>query len=333
MVNDLRVGVLGAGYIATAHVEAYAATPGVHVVAVADPAPGKAERLAVPLGAQALNDAEQLFACDLDAVSICTPSPTHAALAIEALDGGLHVLCEKPIARTLDDASRIIDASRTSTAILMIGHVSRFEPDHARAQQLVASGQLGELHLMKQSITSAKPTWSEGGWLDDPQQSGGPVVDLAIHSFDFLAWINGSLPIRVTANAVDTDAGPATYALVTLRYANGAIGHVETSWAHPPTHGLAVATELVGSAGCLTWDYDGLQTGAINGTGGTVRLDPLGVRGFRAEIAAFVDAARNGRPTPVTAEDGFDALATSLAALESIRTSRPVDMTERAARD
>lgn len=325
MVN-LRVGVLGAGYIAAAHVGAYASTPGVELVVIADPAPGKAERLAQRVGARPCTNVGELFEAGLDAVSVCTPSPTHGDLTVRALDAGMHVLCEKPIARNVDEAERIRAADESSTSMLMIGHVSRFEPDHARAQQLVAAGRLGDLHLMKQSITSGKPTWSEDAWLDDPAQSGGPVVDLAIHSFDYLAWVNRSQPIRITANAVDTNAGPATYALITLRYANGAVGVVETSWAHPASHGFAVSTELAGASGRLNWDYAGLQSGAINTSSGRTAIEPLGSRGFVAEIAAFVDAIRMGKPSPVSAYEGLAALRTSLAALESIRTGVPIEM-------
>ncbi len=329
MVTALRVGIVGAGYIAGAHGAAYAATPGVRIVGVADPVPGKAERLAGLVGADPMSSLADLLATGVDLVSICTPTPSHHDLVVHALDAGLHVLCEKPVARTLADAARIVDAARTARGILMIGHVSRFEPDHRRAREVVAAGRLGPLRMLSQSITGPMPDWSEGGWLADPEQSGGPLVDLAIHSFDYLAWVNGSRPVRVHGLAADTAvAGPAGYALVTIRYENGALGLVETSWAHPAAHGFKVSTELIGAEGRLWWDYDGLVGGVLHrADGSTVRVDPLGHRGFRAEIAALVDAIRTGSPPPVSAADGLAALRTSLAALESVRTGRVVDLT------
>lgn len=320
------MGVLGAGYIARAHVAAYAATPGVHVVAIADPVGEKARLLAERCGAWAVDDRDALLAMDLDAISICTPTPTHADLAVAALRSGCSVLCEKPIARTAADGQRIVDAASRSTGVFMVGHVSRFEPDHVRAKQIVDSGALGEIRMMSQTIASAVPTWSEGGWLMDHEQSGGPIVDLAIHSFDFLAWVCGQQPVRVHAVAGDTAAGPATYALITLRYANRAIGLVETSWAHPSAAGFNVATELIGSRGRLWWDYAGIAGGTIaTNAGGSVRLDPLGDRGFRAEIAAFIDAVRGG-DSPIPGRDGLDALNTALAARRSLATGAPVDL-------
>jgi myo-inositol 2-dehydrogenase/D-chiro-inositol 1-dehydrogenase len=299
----------------------------VELVAVADPVRTKAERLASRHHVQAMRSLEQLLDLGLDVVSVCTPSPTHRSLVEQALAAGVHVLCEKPIARTLEDAGAIISAARTAAGMLMVGHVSRFEPEHRRAQQLVAAGRIGELRMMSQTITGTMPGWSESDWLADPAQSGGPVVDLAIHSFDYLAWINQSQPVRVHAMGRDTDAGPATYALITLRYANGAIGVVETSWAHPASHGFKLATELMGSDGRITWNYDDLIGGVLCTAEGQNRWDPLGNRGFRAQMAAFVEAIRAGGPAPIGADEGAAALRTSLAALESIRTGRTVQLT------
>ncbi|MCU1392834.1 MAG: gfo/Idh/MocA family oxidoreductase [Ilumatobacteraceae bacterium] len=325
--RELTVGIIGAGYIANAHAAGYGAASGVRIAAVADPVPAKAERLAGRVGATAMTDARRLIESGVDIVSICTPSPTHADLAVAALEAGLDVLCEKPIARTLDDARRIVAAGDAATGRLMIGHVSRFEPDHARSKQIVDAGRIGELRMMSQSILSTLPTWSQGGWLSDLDQSGGPLVDLAIHSFDYLAWINGSPAVRVHALTADTDAGPETYALATVRYANGAIGLVETSWAHPGSHGFKLSTELMGSAGRVHWDYDHLIGGQIHTAEGTTKLDPLGSRGFQGEIAAFVAAIRAGEPAPISAAEGFESFRTALGALESARTGTTIDLT------
>ena len=136
MVSDLRVGIAGAGFIARAHAEAYAATPGVRIVGIGDPVPAKAEELAGRTGAAPFGSLDQLLSAGVDAVSICTPTPTHCELVLAALDAGVSVLCEKPIAYSLADADRMIDAAATAQGLLMVGHVSRFEPEHARARQI-----------------------------------------------------------------------------------------------------------------------------------------------------------------------------------------------------
>ncbi|MGI8701304.1 MAG: Gfo/Idh/MocA family protein [Nocardioidaceae bacterium] len=327
-MTDLRVGIAGAGMIAGVHARAYAAEPGVRVVAVADPVASKAERLASQVGAATLPDLEALIEADLDILSVCTPSPTHAGLTVQALQAGLNVLCEKPIARSLDDASSIVRASEPAAGICMIGHVSRFEPDHRQAQQVVESGQLGELQMMSHSITTSLPGWSEVGWLANLDLSGGPVVDLAVHSFDYLSWVSGSQPIRLHAVGADTAVGPSTYAVAHVRYSSGAIGLVETSWAHPASHGFQVAVELIGTEGRLSWSYDSIAGGWLHRRdGASVRFDPLGEQGFSSEIHSFVEAVRSGGPPPVPPADGLSALRTSLATLESVRSGATIDLT------
>lgn len=327
-MSELTVGIAGAGLIAGVHTRAYAATSGARVVAIADPVSGKAERLAAEVGARAVDRVEDLLELDLDVLSVCTPTPTHAALSIAALERGLNVLCEKPIARSLDDAGRIVEAAESATGILMIGHVSRFEPDHRQAKELVAAGHLGELTMMSHSMTSSMPAWSQFGWLADTELSGGPLVDLAVHSFDFLSWVSGDEVVRVHAVGADTAAGATTYALAHLRFASGAIASVETSWAHPPSHGFKLSAEIVGTDGRLSWNYDHLAGGFLHRLEAeTVRFEPLGELGYGAEIAAFVQAVRAGGPSPVSAPEGMAALRTSLAALESVRTGNTIDLT------
>ena len=132
----------------------------------------------------------------------------------------------------------------------------------------------------------------------DVDQSGGPIVDLAIHSFDYLTWLHQSEPVRVTALAADSALGPATYALVTLRFADGSVATVETSWAHPVAHGFHLVTEIAGSGGRLSWTYDDVCLGGrwSRPTAPTTRFDPLGDRGFRSEIAVFTAAIETATP-------------------------------------
>ena len=112
----------------------------------------KAERLAARVGAVALSDFDELLDAGLDVITIGTPSATHAPLAIRALEAGLHVLCEKPIARTLADARRIVAAAERAAGILMVGHVCRYEPDHRRAKDSIEAGDLGTVRMVSHTI-------------------------------------------------------------------------------------------------------------------------------------------------------------------------------------
>ncbi|MDX6325749.1 MAG: myo-inositol 2-dehydrogenase / D-chiro-inositol 1-dehydrogenase [Nocardioidaceae bacterium] len=328
MSQQLRAGIVGAGLIAGCHARAYAATPGVEVVAVADPRLSKAEQLAGSAGAEPCTDLEQVLDLDVDIVSVCTPPSTHADLAVRAMKAGKHVLCEKPVAASLEDARRVLEAAESTDRVAMIGQVSRFEPDHRVARDLVTAGHVGDVAMVVHSITTSLPGWSEGGWLTRVEESGGPLLDLSVHSFDYLAWVIGSPAVRVHAVAADSPAGPATYTLATVRYANGAMGQVEASWAHPVARGFKAVVEICGKDGRISWDYDGINGGAVYvADGGVTWLDPLGERGFARELGAFVDAVRAGGPSPVPVREGYEATRTALAALHSARTGEPVDLT------
>jgi predicted dehydrogenase len=328
MTAELTVGLLGAGMIAGVHAHAYRGSPAVRLVAVADPAPGKAERLAVQHVARVASGLDELLSLGVDVVDVCTPPTAHADATVAALKAGRHVICEKPVTRTLQEARRVVAAAEAAPGLLMVGHVSRFEPDHRRAKELADSGEIGQVRLLTHTTTTSPPGWSEAGWLADPAISGGPLLDQAVHSFDFARWVIGSPAVRVHCMAADTSAGPATYALATARYANGAIAHVECSWAHPVTRGFKLAAEVVGTTGRLSWSYDHLMGGVLHPREGDPEwFDVLGDRGFTLELRAFFDAIRAGGPSPVPAREATESLRTALAALESARTGRTVDLT------
>jgi predicted dehydrogenase len=325
---EVRVGLVGAGLIAGVHAHAYRESPGVRLVAVTDPAPGKAARIAEEYGAAVVPDLEALLGLELDVVDVCTPPRHHAAPVMAALDAGLHVFCEKPLARTLQDAHRVAAAAEAARGLLMVGHVSRFEPDHRAAYDVVASGGVGQVGQLTHSVTSALPGWSEGGWLADQAASGGPLLDQGVHSFDYARWIIGSPAVRIHCMAADSDVGPATYTLATVRYANGAIAHVECSWVHPAARGFKLAVEVVGTQGRLAWSNSEQMGGVLYPREGPTQWwDVLSDRGFTRELSSFFEAVRSGGPSPVPAAEALESLRTALAAVESIRTGRTVDLT------
>jgi myo-inositol 2-dehydrogenase/D-chiro-inositol 1-dehydrogenase len=328
MSRELTVGLLGAGLIAGVHAHAYRESPGVRLLAVADVVADKAARLADQHGAAVVADLDGLLALGVDVVDICTPPHDHAQSTLDALAAGRHVICEKPVTRTMEEARRVLAAVREAPGLLMVGHVSRFEPDHRTARDLVVSGGIGAVRQLTHSTTTSLPGWSEGGWLADPAKSGGPLLDQAVHSFDYARWVIGSPAVRVHCMAADSTAGPRTYALATVRYANGAIAHIECSWAHPVARGFKLSAEMVGTEGRLTWSYDHLMGGVLYPAKGDVEWwGALGDQGYTSELNAFFEAVRAGEPSPVPAAEAVESLRTALAALESARTGRTVDLT------
>jgi myo-inositol 2-dehydrogenase/D-chiro-inositol 1-dehydrogenase len=320
------VGIVGAGFAAQNHARGYAALAesGVRLVAVADRHLERAQKLAGPHGAAAVPSLEAMLKVGVDLVSVCTPTGSHAALAIEAMRAGKHDLCEKPLARTVAEAAEMIEIARKHRVRLVPGHVTRFEPEHRKAREILDRGHIGQLRMATHSITAAFPDWNPY-WYCDPAQSGGAILDLAIHSVDYLLWLFGSRPTSVCAVGRRAGQEPWTYALLTLRFENGGMALIETSWLHPPQQSLHLRCELVGSAGRIDWDYEGIAAmQVIAGQGARRDLVMIGEDSYPAQLAAFVQSVCSPCAPPVSAEEGLAALRVCLAALESLETGRPV---------
>jgi myo-inositol 2-dehydrogenase/D-chiro-inositol 1-dehydrogenase len=308
--------------------------PGARLAAVADPAPGAAERLAAGLGAgAAYTDSGQAFADSaVDAVVIAAPARFHADLIVAAAGAGKAVFCEKPAALNLADLDRAIDGVRAAGVPLQVGFNRRFAPDWAAARALLDDGTLGTPRLIR-SVTR------DPGGFDPSRVPPGTIFnETLIHDFDALRFLNpGAEAVEVYAIAdalVEPDwrdRGLLDTALVTVKFDNGAVGVAEACF--EATYGYDVRGEVFGSGGMATMG-DGRRTGMVfSGPAGravdTVRGDQELLAGaYVGELAAFVEAVRGGTPAPVGGEDARAALAIALAAAQSIGEGRPVRIEE-----
>jgi myo-inositol 2-dehydrogenase/D-chiro-inositol 1-dehydrogenase len=308
--------------------------PGARLVAVADAAPGAAERLAGVLAAdRAYTDVAQVWDDpSVDAVVIATPARTHADLVVAAAAAGRSVFCEKPMAVTLADADRAIDAARAADIVLQVGFNRRFAPDWVAARGLIDTGRLGTPRLLR-SLTR-----DPGGF--DPSRVPPDTIFLEtlIHDFDTLRFLNpGAEAVEVVATAdalVEPDwrdRGLLDTAVVVVRFDNGALGTAEACF--EAAYGYDVRGEVLGSGGMAQMG-DGRRTGmtysdAAGRSVETVRGDQeLFADAYTAELTAFVEAVRTGTPAQVTGEDARSALTIALAAAESVRTGGPVRIDE-----
>jgi myo-inositol 2-dehydrogenase/D-chiro-inositol 1-dehydrogenase len=333
--RPIGVALIGSGRMGSFHAETLARRlPGARLAAVADAAPGAAERLVDALQTgQAYTDAAQLWDdAGVDAVVIATPARTHADLVVAAAGAGKAVFCEKPMAVTLPDADRAIDAARAAGVPLQVGFNRRFAPDWTAARQLLDAGRLGTPRLLR-SLTR-----DPGGF--DPSRVPPDTIFLEtlIHDFDTLRFLNpGAEPVEVFATAdalVEPewrDRGLLDTAVVVVRFDNGSIATVEACF--EAAYGYDVRGEVHGSGGMVQMG-DGRRTGLVFSDASgrhieTARGDQeLFADAYTAELAAFVTAVRTGTPVPVTGEDARAALAIALAAAESVRTDRPVRIDE-----
>jgi myo-inositol 2-dehydrogenase/D-chiro-inositol 1-dehydrogenase len=325
------MGLIGAGWIGTAHGGNLAhRTPGAELVAIADPAPGAAVRLATGLGGpRAYTDPAELLAdSTVDAVVVAAPARYHADLVVAAAAAGKAVFCEKPMALTLADADRVIEAVQRAGVPLQVGFNRRYAADFRAAYGVVAAGGIGQPQLLR-SLTR-DPV------LADPAvfQPWHVFLETLIHDFDTLCWFNpGAEPVEVYAVADALvrpdwkDRGLLDTAVVLVRFDNGALATAETSF--QAVYGYDVRAEVFGSAGMVAAG-DVRQAGVAHYHAGgyarpTVRLNTDLFRdAYAAELASFVDGVRAGAVTGPTGRDARRALSIALAAIASVRSGQPV---------
>ena len=193
MSDVLRFGLIGCGRVAPRHAESLLSLPGARLVAVADVRETRADRFAAQYHAAAHTDYRALIARqDVDVVNICTPSGLHAQMAIEAMQAGKHVIVEKPIALTLDDADRMIGAARVYGVKLCVVLQNRYNPPMQDLKQVIESGMLGRLLLGNATVRWYRPQeYYEDGWHGTWAMDGGALMNQSIHHIDALQWLLG----------------------------------------------------------------------------------------------------------------------------------------------
>jgi len=325
----IRLAIIGAGGMGRMHGAALARLPGVAVTWVADEDAGRAGALAGALGARGTGRSEEAVgAAEVDAVLVATPTPFHRPVVELAAAHGKHVFCEKPIARTLDDAAAMVGACRRGGVRLMVGHVVRFFPEYVRIKGLLDEGAIGQVGVVRARRVNA-PIHAARPWYKDVEQSGGLIVDMMIHDLDTLRWYFGEVD-RVYAHGLTfgPHAEKVDHAVALLRFGNGVIAHAEASWAHA---GFRTGIEIAGEHGIIR--HEGEETAALTleqatarppGLRGIAQSSPLAEGPYAAELRHFAACLEADRPFLVDGEEASRTLAVALAALESVRTGQPV---------
>lgn len=239
---SLRIGIVGAGNMAGVHADGWAQTCD-RIVAVFDPDRERSSKLASEYGALVADDFESLAGM-VEVVDICTPTHTHGASIVAAAQAGVDIVCEKPLARTAPEAFDAIAACEEAGVQLLVGHVVRFFPEYATARELVVSGEIGHVGVVRLDRSTYLPA-GVSSWFSDRSKSGGVVLDLMIHDVDYARWVAGDVERVYARGAFGGD-----HVLATLSHANGAISHIQGSWAYP--RGSFRATlEIAGSEGLI----------------------------------------------------------------------------------
>ncbi len=329
----MKIGIVGTGSMGTTHAAGWAETPAT-IGGFVGNTPAHTQALAAQYRVQAYPHFEAMLA-DVDVVDICTPTHLHHPQVLQAAAAGKHIVCEKPLARTVAQAQEMIAVCQKAGVKLLVAHVLRFFPEYARAQVMVSAGEIGTPAVLHLTRGTFRPKKAADNWFTDFEKSGGMMLDLMIHDFDYARWIAGDVA-RVFAKNI-SGAHPdvtADHSLVILTHRDGAISHVEGSWAYPPPL-FRSRFEIAGSDGWLEFDSD--KTAAIRLHLHQAQTDardvpqpgsPLLENPYTTQIKAFYRTLMENAPVPVTAADGLAALQISLAAIESARAGKPINLPE-----
>jgi UDP-N-acetylglucosamine 3-dehydrogenase len=323
----MKIGVVGAGFIGAIHLSTYANMPEAEVVGVADARPEVAAAGAATVGARTYSSYEDLIASEeVDMLDICLPTAYHRDLALKAAREGKHVIVEKPLARNLEDAEAIIEGFSGDGGRLFVGHIVRFFPEYAKIKAMIDAGELGTIGVARTSRRSPFLLgWND--WYADWRISGGVMVDLIIHDFDFLRWALGEVERVYAKGVLGREYNRLDYALVTLRFACGAIAHVEGQWGYPGPFNYSI--EVAGSRALVT--VDSTEPPSLQLLGGDLGSgeSPDVVTGkspFQTELEHFIHCAETGEESVVEPKDAYEALRIGIATTESAMTGRPVTL-------
>jgi myo-inositol 2-dehydrogenase/D-chiro-inositol 1-dehydrogenase len=331
----LGIGVLGTGRIGRLHADLLSRrVPGASLAAVFDARPAAARALAEALRVPAAATVDELLALDtVDAVAICTSTDTHVDLIVAAAAFGKPIFCEKPVSRELAEIDRALAAVGEARSYFQVGFNRRFDPAHASVRSAVASGAVGDVHLVR--ISSRDPSPPP---LSYARTSGGLFLDMTIHDFDMARFVTGSEVVEVFARGAVritpelAELGYIDTAVVTLVHENGALTVIDNS--RQAVYGYDQRVEAFGSKGLAASENPLVHTGSVRTADG-VQAATLPyffleryVPSYIAQWEALVAALRGDLPSPVDGADGRAPIAIGIAAERSLREGRPVTVAE-----
>ena len=329
----LKVGILGAGTMGKTHAVSYNSLPDVEIRGIVDTDEDAGQDLAGQYKAHSYKSIEELLEKEeVDIIDICLPTPFHKENVFKAAQASKDILCEKPIARNLKDAQEMVKRCAEKKVKFMIAQVLRFFPEYIAAKEIISSGKIGKPAVARTSRGASFPLGADD-WYGDKDLSGGVILDMIIHDFDFLRWCFGEVKRVYTKSLLNKGLERIDYALVTLRFSSGVIAHVEGSWAYPQGTPFRQRLEVAGTKGLLEVDlgksspytmYLKQEEGAKAGV--VIPEVPLSEDPYTREIKHFVECVKSDTLPSILPEDGVRAVEIALAALESVKTGRAVEV-------
>lgn len=339
-----NIGIIGLGMMGRTHYEAYQKIPGAKVVAIADSDPKRAAGDLSGTGGNILKggltqlpmdkikgytDYHQLFADkNVEVIDICVPTTIHPEIAEAALKTGKHVMCEKPLGRTLADAMRIAKAAEQSSGLFMPAMCIRFWPEWAWAKQAIADKRYGKVVSASCRRVASMP----GGWYKEGKLSGGAILDLHIHDIDFILYLFGK-PNAVFSRGYSKTSGAIDHVNTQYIYENGPMVAAEGSWCMADGFGFSMRYTINFEKATADYDLARPDTLMVSQNGKAEAIKCAAETGYEAELRYFHECVTNKKkPSVVTAADGVEGLRICEAELRSIETGQVVKVDSIAAK-
>ena len=330
--RPLRAAVIGVGAMGQHHARVYAQMPGVQLVGVADANPEEGQRIAGLHHTLAFVDHRQLLdEARPEVVTVAVPTEFHHRVALDALDAGCHILIEKPIAATEEEARDLIERAKALGCKLMVGHIVRFDPAVQALKERLEAGELGRIFQVRCRRLGPFPA---------RVQDVGVVIDLATHDLDLMRYLTGQEPVRVYAETEREIHSLHEDILVgNVRLADGTIGLLDINWLTPTKIRELTVTGERGMfrVDHLTQDLYFYENAEANGErweaisllrgvseGRMIRYPVRKYEPLKAELESFVQAVTDGGPAPVDGRDGLIALRLAQALVQSGRERRAI---------
>ncbi|MFC3884578.1 inositol 2-dehydrogenase [Bacillus songklensis] len=330
-MKKITVGIIGAGRIGKLHVDNLLSIPEIQIKSVSDVVVNHLQEWASSKGISVLTDnyKDLLTDPEIDAVFICSPTNTHAQIIKEAARAKKHIFCEKPVSFSVEETIEALKVVEEEGVKLQVGFNRRFDPNFKKVRELVQQGEVGQPHILK--ITSRDP---EPPSVEYVRSSGGLFMDMMIHDFDMARYVMNSEVVEVSARGavlVDPaigEAGDVDTAIVTLTFANGALGVIDNS--RQAVYGYDQRVEVFGAKGAATADNCRPTTVEVSTAEGVSKDKPLYffleryTQAYIEEVTQFAKALLENQEVICCGNDGLQAERIAKAAKESFVTGRPV---------
>lgn len=331
----LKVAILGFGFIGRAHGEAYARLPNVKLVAVGGCRQERVREWKSPYAIQFYAGPDALLeSADADIVDICLPTFMHEEFVTKAAEKGMHVICEKPLALTVEAVDRMLAAVRKAGVTFMVAQVLRFFAHYTKCRELVRDGSLGNVFFASASRLAEPPRWAD--WFRDPDKSGGALFDLQVHDLDYLMNLFG-VPDSVFAVGLQSDSGSWDHVASSLSYPASKVT-IEASYRMAPGWPFTSALRLMGTAGSVEYGFrvqgnvdvveQAQHSLILYSKGGTAtRFEIDDPDPYLRELEYFVDVVERGeQPDSVRPADARSVIAVLQATKQSLETGKVVDL-------